>query len=128
MRTFYGCKNLRRVVLPEGLYEIGIGAFSESGVKRVDLPSSTREIGAEAFAKCVNLLIVQLNEGLKVLGTDEFTLGDKQYLGVFQGSGLRDIVFPSTLKRVEYRTFAGCGNLKAIEFPDGLEYLGEHCF
>ena len=43
-------------------------------------------------------------------------------------SGLRDVVLPSTLKRIEYCAFMGCKNLKAVRFPEGLEYLGVGCF
>ena len=49
-----------------------------------------------------------LNEGLEVLGTDELTPEGKRYPGVFEKSGLRNVVFPSTLKRIEYNAFAGC--------------------
>ena len=126
--TFYECKNLRHVEFSEGLEKIDFNAFYENGIRRVDLPSSTRRIGAEAFTECANLHSVQLNEGLETLGTDELTPEGEHYLGVFEESGLRDVRFPSTLKRIECRAFAECENLKVIELPDGLEYLGEHCF
>ena len=127
-RTFYKCKNLKRVEFSEGLEKIGFNAFYENGIRRVDLPSGTRRIGAEAFTECANLHSVQLNEGLETLGTDEVTPEGEHYLGVFEESGLRDVKLPSTLKRIECRAFAECENLTAIELPDGLEYLGMNCF
>ena len=69
-----------------------------------------------------------LNEGLEYLGEDELVPDDRRSQGVFEESGLRDVRFPSTLKKIEYRTFARCRNLKAIELPNGLEYLGKECF
>ena len=69
-----------------------------------------------------------LNEGLEVLGEDELIPDDDWYSGVFEKSGLRDVRFPSTLKRIEYGAFAGCRNLKAVCFPKELEYLGVGCF
>lgn len=63
-----------------------------------------------------------------MLGTDELKPDNELYLGAFEKSGLRDVVFPSTLKRIEYSAFAGCKNLKAVRFPEGLEYLGVSCF
>ena len=35
---------------------------------------------------------------------------------------------PSTLKRIGHSTFRACENLKAIELPNGLEYIGVNCF
>ena len=33
-----------------------------------------------------------------------------------------------TLRRIEYSAFKDCKNLKNIEFPDALEYIGRHSF
>ena len=62
------CKNLRHVEFSEGLEKIGSEAFAYSSIKCVDLPSSTKKIGAEAFSACKQLRSVRLNEGLEVLG------------------------------------------------------------
>ena len=35
---------------------------------------------------------------------------------------------PSTLRRIEYRSFEDCQNLKDISLPEGLTYIGEICF
>ena len=69
-----------------------------------------------------------LNEGLEYLGEDELVPDDRRSQGVFEESGLRDVRFPSTLKKIEYSAFAGCRNLKAVCLPEGLEYLGISCF
>ena len=55
----------------EGLEKIDAAAFSNSGIERVDLPSSVRTICGGAFAWCANLRSVQLNEGLETLGEVE---------------------------------------------------------
>ena len=49
---------------------IGNEAFFENQtIKTVTVPASVSVIGMSAFEKCVNLVNVQLNEGLKELGT-----------------------------------------------------------
>lgn len=68
-----------------------------------------------------------LNEGLEVLGVDEYLSGD-ELPGVFQHSALESVKLPSTLKRIEYNTFVSCANLKAVDFPDGLETIGLGAF
>ena len=70
---------------------------------------------------------MKLNEGLEVLGTNEYS-GGWEWCGVFQRSSVKHVELPSTLKRIEYNTFAGCINLKSIHLPERLEYIGKKCF
>ena len=69
-----------------------------------------------------------INEGLAVLGTDEYLDGGGQWYGVFGKSALEYVELPSTLKRIEYYAFQNCRKLKRIVFPDGFEYAGRYCF
>ena len=87
-----------------------------------------KEIGSTAFCRCTNLKRVVLNEGLEVLGTDEYKDDGNWYSGVFQGSTIESVTLPSTLKRVEYNAFYKCTNLKSVKLPEGLEYIGKSCF
>lgn len=98
------------------------------GIRTIIFPSALRTIIQSAFYGIESLWKVVLNEGLEVLGTDELKPDGEPYSGVFCLSGLRDVKFPSTLKRIEDSTFMGCENLKVICFPERLEYLGPACF
>ena len=69
-----------------------------------------------------------LNEGLEVLGTDEYLADYEMWNGVFQRSTLESVTLPSTLKRIEYRAFAQCRNLRKVQLPEGLEFIGKGCF
>ena len=56
-----------------------------------------------------------LNEGLEMLGTDEYPESkDDNYCGVFEDSAVEDVKLPSTLKVIEYRAFGKCKSLKNI--------------
>ena len=68
-----------------------------------------------------------LNEGLKVLGTDEY-FDDEIYRGVFEESAVERVSFPSSLKRIEYGAFRSCANLVKITLPQGLESIGSGAF
>ena len=71
---------------------------------------------------------MQLNEGLEKLGAKE-TVNGREYEGsVFEWSGVQHIRIPSTLKRLEPETFWLCKNLKSVEIPNGVEYIGKDCF
>lgn len=71
---------------------------------------------------------VQLNEGLKVLGSDN-RQNSASYDGVFEDSALESAVLPSTLKMIERDAFGSCKKLKDITLPNGLETicLGAFC-
>ena len=74
--AFMGCGNLKSVLLPDGLVEIGLRAFRESGLENITMPSSMKIIRQSAFCKCQGLKKAVLNENLVVLGTDEYPDGD----------------------------------------------------
>ena len=99
--AFYGCIRLASVTLPEGLEEIGLYAFYQSDIGSVTFPSSLRTVHQGAFSDCKSLKTVVLNEGIEVLGTDEYKDDASWYNGVFQGSAIESVTFPSTLKRIE---------------------------
>ena len=126
--AFMGCGNLRSVQLPEGLVEIGLRAFRESGLECVETPPSVRIIHQSAFCECPGLRRATLNEGLEVLGTNEYPDSYGRWCGVFHESALERVELPSTLRRIEYCAFEKCRNLKSIRLPEKIEYIGKHCF
>lgn len=54
-----------------------------------------KQVGHGAFACCVNLKCVILNDGLKALGKSEDEHDDE--MGVFQYSAVYDLMLPSTV-------------------------------
>ena len=44
MAAFQECKNLRRVIFPEGLETIGEYCFQESGLTELTIPNSVKKI------------------------------------------------------------------------------------
>lgn len=122
------CGSLKNVTFREGLEGIGIGAFWETDVESVVLPKTLRRISQAAFCKCASLRTAKFSEGLTVLGGDEYSSDGKMISGVFEGSALESVLLPKTLKRIEYRAFEDCENLKSILLLGGLEFIGEKAF
>ena len=123
--AFMGCNCLKSVQLPDGLVEIGLRAFRASGLESITTPPSVRTIRQSAFCECQNLKKAVLNEGLEALGTDEYPDGEGRWRGVFDGSGLKRVKLPSTLRRIEYSAFRDCKDLKSVRLPERLEYIGK---
>ena len=67
---------------------------------------------------------MKLNEGLLVVGED----GKETDQGVFEGSALERVYFPSTLIRIESNAFRNCKNMKKVLLPGELQYIGSACF
>ena len=69
---FAGTTALQTVVLPENLELIGIGCFKDSGISKIDLPSSVEVISAQAFKNCDNLVDADLSPALRYLGDEAY--------------------------------------------------------
>ena len=72
-RAFQHCGGIRRVVLPEGLLQIGEMAFLGCAqLQRVEIPGSVERIGTLAFARCQKLTHVRLQPGILSIGPSAF--------------------------------------------------------
>lgn len=97
-------------------------------VRTIIFPRMIRIVKNELFYATETLRSVILNEGLEVLGVDEYQADGDLCKGVFEASGLERVRFPSTLRRIEYGVFKMCARLKSVQFPEGLEYIGKVAF
>lgn len=115
---------MRELVLPPNLRWIGGYAFADNKIRTLTLPSTVESIGyvrnwdydgvhvsvdrskSGAFAFNKRLVDVNLNEGLKSIGSGDF-------MGC---TALEVIEIPSTVERMDKDIFSGCTNLKQIIF------------
>ena len=98
-------------MIPNGVEKIGSQWFKNSDICSVSIPASVRRIEPGAFYKCEALKRVVLNEGLVALG-DNNIFGS----GVFQCSGIEEIVLPTTLTETGCNTFRDCASLRSVRF------------
>lgn len=102
----HGRSDLEEVILPEGVAEIGVFAFSGTGLRSFDAPSTLREIGEKAFFNCRKLLRVNLNEGLR-------TIGDS----AFQASSIASLALPASIKSIG----------RSVTRNTSVVHSGPHC-
>ena len=86
------------------------GAFKNSGIKTVFIPSSVMFIDEKAFMNCKSLKLVGLAEGLKYINAGAFC----------DCESLSSISFPSTLKSVGFWAFRNCTSLTNKHLPSGV--------
>ena len=90
------------------------------------------------FSDCEELTSVEFPDGVKVqylffrntkkLKKVKFPSNLKSLNGSFLGSGIEEIVIPSSVKKIEMGVFQGCENLTRIEIPNSVTSIGKCAF
>ncbi len=117
LKRYYG--DAEEVVVPDGVTEIGIGAFhANTTLQKVVLPQGVSVIQASAFQGCTALCEISLPYGLHEIGSHAFE----------NCSSLKEIHFPDSLCSLGNHSFAGCAVLQQIDLPDSVIRLDGGCF
>ena len=107
------------VVVPEGVTEIGSGAFDRcAGLTSVTLGSGVTRIGDNAFRQCVRLTAVDLPKGVT-------HIGERAFDGC---TALADAVLPDTVTALGDGAFNGCTGLTEMVVPDSVTDMGVGVF
>lgn len=110
-------KNVTKIILPEGLKEIGEHAFENcKSLKMIIIPSSIKKIGSWAFKDCESLEGVVLPEGLEQVG---------EFWGC---KSLKTIKLPAAVKKINRDAFYRCESLQEIVLPEGVEIIDDCAF
>lgn len=117
--AFFGCSSLESIELPQSLTRIGSNAFSGCvRLAKIDIPESVTLIGAGAFNSCRELAAVRLPKGLRELAND-----------IFHGcTALTDIKLHGNIKTIGSYAFADCRELRALTIPPGVKTIGSFAF
>ena len=154
--AFYSCDSLTTVTMSDSATYIGDYVFSNSPVKelivadgsktityamleslynieKVTIPSSVTSISSYAFEYCDDLTTVYIKD-LKAWCEIDFQgsyanpmrYADNLYLNGAAITG--DLVIPEGITKINDYAFYGCKNLKTINFPSTLNYVGRKAF
>lgn len=112
---FDGCTSLSRVVLPDGLEGIGSCAFRQcKALKQIKLPDSLKY--TRGFEGCSALQEIEIPRSVEQISDFMFC------------SSLSKVILHEGVKRISDYAFRYCNNLIEINFPEGLEYIGQRAF
>ena len=140
--SFYLCKNLRSVSLPDGIAYIGKYAFYEcDALAQVKLPTSVETIGNGAFCGCDMLSEISVPGGIREIGAMAFRDCTRLKTAVIAGNptkmgssvfcnceSLESVSLPNNMTVIPDMTFDGCSALSEIKIPDGVTKIGKGAF
>ncbi len=98
------CYNIKDVIIPEGVIDIGSAAFYEcTNIKSISLPSTLVSIGSSAFGSGMNGSY--MNATVSFENCTELTdIGAEAF---YNELGLEDIVLPDSVKQIGANAFTG---------------------
>lgn len=115
--AFYGCKNLKKLTIPETVEYIGGGAFYGcSNIWSLTYNAINAECGS----------FMESNASL-----EKIVIGDKVRRlprGIFSGREFTEVALPACLERIDDSAFYGCKNLTTINLSDSIRYIGDNAF
>ena len=116
---FSGSAKIEELILPEGVEEIGMSAFSwMSALKRLTLPESLTQIPNLAFKGCSSLETLYLPDTVTHIGTSAFA----------ECTALTEIRLPNGLEKLSWGCFESAKSLKQITLPASIRYISEAVF
>ena len=116
---FYGCSNLKNIVLPLNIISVGYNAFANcKSLTAINIPESVSSIGSSAFENCNLLSSISIPTGVSSIGSYAFRFC----------MSLTTIILPECLTKIEDGTFEFCESLTSVTIPDGVISIGEQAF
>lgn len=117
-KCFGNCQELRILMFPPTLEQIGNQAFKCTRIASLTIPGSVNIIGYEAFASCWNLKYV------KFIG---LVINLKECI-FFACSELETVIFPESWKIIASSMFEECKKLKNCHLPDNIVRIHNYAF
>lgn len=109
-----------RASIPYGVVAIGAGAFEDSNITSVVIPTSTKSIGADAFAG---------SEDLHSVTFSATSILESIGVGAFSDTGIISINLPPSLDSIGVDTFADSSDLESVTFVgDAPSQVGANAF
>lgn len=110
-------ENLKDVKLPNGLLEIGEGAFFDcNNLMNIDLPEKVRLVERSAFS----------NTGISAINWHKNATSIPD--GAFVYTNLKEFTVPEGVTEINLQAFYGCTDLIKISIPRSVTYIGSDVF
>lgn len=109
--AFAGCKNMKKMIVPNNISNIGYDAFRKcESLEEITICGNIDKISDSLFYGCSSLKTITLPNGITEIGECAF----------FDCSNLEEIDIPEGVTHIGVYAFSGCFNLKKIVLPRSL--------
>ena len=129
--TFYNCKNLEKLILRDGIRQIGGFAFSHiNKLTNVEIPASVDSIRGDAFTYDPALRYINVKSGNAKYASEDgilFSKDKKQLIAFADGYGPQYTV-PDGTQSIELEAFRGAQALEAVVLPNSLRQIKNSAF
>lgn len=116
---FHGCTGLTSVVIQPGLEEISHSMFYEcSSLEQISLPESLTKIDTYGFGNCSSLRSITIPSSVEEIWS----------LAFYRCEQLQSVQLPEGLKSISAGVFQDCVRLTRISFPSSLDSIGSDAF
>lgn len=117
--AFMGCKNLKSIIIPEGVTRISNQAFAGcSGLTSIPMPDSITHISDAAFVGCSSLKSITMPKGVTSIAASIFE----------SCSSLESVTIPKGVTEIYGGAFEGCSSLECVTIPEGVTWIGGSAF
>ncbi len=141
-RAFHGIRELKSVVISDGIEKIGKNAFAECtliesllignsvseigeyafdqlvSISTLEIPDSVVSVGAYAFRNCCRAKTVRIGEGVVTIGDHAFE----------QCNSFTELVIPDSVESIGESAFYDCTLLHSVTLGRGLKTVGTSAF
>lgn len=139
---FMNGKEIKDLVIPDGVTYIGEGAFAHSrGLTSVTIPNSVTSIEADAFCSCSSLTEVTIPNSVTSIEKYAFvacsslktlTIGSNVtsigYGAFYNCHGLTSMTIPNSVTSIGGKAFFFCDGLTSIFIGSGVKTIGNYAF
>lgn len=139
--VFEKCTSLKQIELSDNIVAIGAGAFAETGLTSVKLPTHVTSLSDSLFENCKDLTSAVMSERVTSIGAKTFkgcsklttitinsrvtAIGESAFENC---ASLTSITIPNGVTRIDANAFAGCTNLTSITIPASVKTIGDGAF
>ena len=117
--AFGYCRSLTSIYIPEGITSIREEVFGHcTSLKSIYIPESVVSIGRWLLLKCTSLKSINIPEGVTSIEAGTFN----------QCSSLKSIHIPESVTRIRTSAFYGCSSLTSVYIPEGVVFISGFAF
>lgn len=116
--AFSEVKGISNFTVPEGITKIDYGAFWDSSLQSISIPSSVTELSESAFESCESLLTLTIPATVK-------TIGESLLYGCVS---LTSLSLPEGMTEIPGYFMQGCAMMSRLDLPQSITKIGEFAF